>query len=196
VKLLRRNRPTIHDGILEHYRAFWGADRIEEIHWTPGPLASRLPDLHIVKVPPSADGDIWTFATIGVWRATEDEKRGIEFVAVSRAHSAAVMERLGMVAYYQAGGTTNRLGAGHLLPIGEPWVPGSLLDAILISLPYPWGPAFEHCQLRDRHVQILWVLPITSAERTYAREHGVDALEERFEEAHVDYLDTTRKSVA
>jgi hypothetical protein len=192
--IIKRNRPP-HDGILEHYRGFWGADRIEEVHWTPEHLGSRLPDFHIAKVRPQGQADMWTFASIGAWRATEGEPSGLEFVAVSRGQSAAVMANLGMVAYYHAGPPENRLGLHHLLTIGSGWVEGSTLESVLVSRPYPWGPKLEHCQLPDRHIQIVWLLPITTAEHAFAREHGVNVLEERLEVAEVDYLDPSRPSV-
>jgi len=195
ISALGRSRLSPHDGILEHYRAFWGADRIEELHWTPEHMAERLPDFHIARIRPATPDEPWVFASIGAWRATAGEPHGLEFVAVSRGQSAAVMQRLAMVAYYHAGPPEHRLGAGHTLPIGEGWVQGSTLESVLVSLPYLWGPRLEHCQLRDQHVQVLWLLPITSAEHQFAREHGVDALESRFKEAQVNYLDPFRQSV-
>jgi hypothetical protein len=188
--------PDTHDRILQHYREFWGADRVADSHWTPEHLGSRLPDFHIAKVAPATQDGMRAFASIGAWRATEGEERGLEFIVAAPSLSAAVMHRLGMVAYYHAGPTENRLGAGHRLPVGEPWVEGSELDTILLSLPYPWGPRLEHCQLPDRHIQVLWVLPITSAESAFARENGVEALEQRFDDAKIDYLDPFRASVA
>jgi hypothetical protein len=105
------------------------------------------------------------------------------------------MQRLGMVAYYHAGPPENRLGVGQLLPIGGGWVEGSTLDSILVTLPYLWGPKLEHCELPDRHIQVLWAFPITTEEHRFARDHGVDALEARFEEAEVNYLNPNRQSV-
>ena len=186
---------TTHDRILDHYRSFWGADRVEDRHWTPEHMATRLRDFHIARVKPETPEGMWTFATIGAWRGTEAEDKGLEFVAVSLADETQVMHRLGMLAYYQAGPTENRLGVGHTLDIGEGWVKDSTLDAILISLPYLWGPKLEHCQLPDRHIQVLWALPITSAERAYARDQGFDALEQKFEEAGLNYLDPFRASI-
>jgi hypothetical protein len=201
VNILRRfasslaSPPSTHDAILEHYRGIWGKDQVEEVHWTPGPVAARLPDLHIAKVRPASADGAWIFATIGAWRATEDIDHGLEFMAVAQRESAVVMERLGMLAYYHAGPPENRLGAGHRVPIGEPWVEGSTLEVTLISRPYPWGLKLEHCQLADRHIQVLWALPISEKERDFAREHGLDALEQQFEAARLDYLDPFRRSV-
>jgi hypothetical protein len=191
--LLRRTHP--HDAILRHYRDFWGADRIEEVHWTPDRIAERIPDLHIVKVRPGTDDGMWAFASIGAWRATDGEPTALEFVVVGPSQSAEAMRWLAMTVYYHSGPPENRLGAGHTVGLGESWVPGSSLDSVLISLPYLWGSKLEHCPLADRHVQVLWVLPITNAERTFARENGVDALEARFEQVKLNYLDYFRASV-
>jgi hypothetical protein len=147
-------------------------------------------------VAPRTARDPWIFATVGAWRATENEAYGLEFVAVSKERSVEVMQRLGMIAFYQAGPIENGLGVGHTLSIGEGWVEGSPLDAVLISLPYAWGPTLEHCQLADRHIQVLWVLPIYEAERAFARTDGVDALEQRLEAASIDPLDPRRPPVA
>ena len=195
ISALGRRSPSPHDGILEHYRAYWGADRVEVVHWTPERIAERLPDFHIAKIRPAGSDVAWIFASIGAWRTTADERRGLEFVVVSRDESEAVMSRLAEIAYYHAGPPENRLGAGHTASIGEAWVEGSALGSILVSLPYVWRQKLEHCSLPDRHVQVLWVVPITSAEHQFAREHGVDALWTRFEEAHLDYVDPFRASV-
>ena len=40
-----------------------------------------------------------------------------------------------------------------------------------------------------------WVIPITGEERAYAAEHGLEALEQRFEEAGLEYWDPHRGSV-
>lgn len=45
--------------------------------------------------------------------------------------------------------------AKHNMPIGEPWVPGSTCDHLLISLPYLHGPDLEHCTLPGGHARIL-----------------------------------------
>ena len=195
LRLPGRPEPTVHDGILNHYREFWGSERVDEVHWTPGPMASRLPDFHIAKVRPEEPGGMWTFATIGAWRGTEDEDHGLEFVAVARSESASVMTHLGMTAYYQAGPLENRLGVGHTVPIGEGWIDGSPLDVLLVSLPYLWGPKLEHCQLPGRHIQVLWLIPITAAELAFQQTNGTEALEQRFEETSFDYLNPFRPSV-
>lgn len=186
----------LHAQIRRHYDKYWGAGRIEEIHWTPGPIATRLPQLHIARVAPSREGEPWTLATIGMSEVDADHNHGIELVAMAPDAGAAVIFNLGMLAHYHAGPAGNRLGLGHTVPIGQGWVDGSALEHVLISLPYPWGPKLELCQLGRRLVRVLWALPIYEAERRLKVRHGLEALEQRLEAASVNPLDPRRPSVA
>jgi hypothetical protein len=43
-------------------------------------------------------------------------------------------------------------------------------------------------------VRILWLLAITKREAEFARDEGIEALEQRFEQIPVDSLDPTRRS--
>jgi hypothetical protein len=192
---LRRGQPSVHDGILGHYRAFWGGERVDELHYTPEHLGTRLPDFHVARVRPERPGGMWILASIGAWRATAGENHGLEFAVAVESDTDAAMRHLAITAYYHAGPPENRLGVGHTVAIGEPWVEGSTLDSILVSLPYLWGPGLEHCQLPDRHIQVLWLIPIAQSERAFAAEHGAAALEQRFEDAQFNYLNPFRAAV-
>jgi hypothetical protein len=190
-----RPKHDLHAQIRRHYDAYWGAARIEEVHWTPGPIATRLPQLHIAKIAPSIEGEAWTLATIGMSEVDTDHNHGIELVAMASDPGAAVMFNLGMLAYYHAGPQENRLDHGHSVPIGQGWVDGSALDHVLISLPYPWGPKLELCQIGNRLVRVLWALPIHDAELQLKATKGLEALEQRLEAASIDPLDPRRPSV-
>jgi len=101
-----------------------------------------------------------------------------------------------MTAYYHAGPPIQHLDLGHTVPIGEPWLPGSSCDHLLVSLPYPFGPDLESCSWDGGHARLLWMLPITDAEREYKTQNGLDALEERLEQAAVHPTDGGRPSVS
>lgn len=96
-----------------------------------------------------------------------------------------------MAVYYNRAG---KLGLGHTVPIGEPWLPGSSCDHFLISLPYPFGGDLQTCHVGDRHVDFLWLLPITGAERTWKVSSGLEALETRFDEVGLRYWQIDRAS--
>jgi hypothetical protein len=66
---------------------------------------------------------------------------------------------------------------------------------MLVSLPYPFGPELEMATIGDHSVRLLWLLPITAAERRYKIEHGLEALESRFDDAGLRYWVATRGSV-
>jgi Suppressor of fused protein (SUFU) len=189
-------RRTLHEEIRRHYDNFWGADRIEEVHWTPGPIATRLPQLHMAKVAPAGPNEPWILATIGMSEVDAEHNHGIELVAMAPDAGSAAMFNLGMLAYYHAGPEENRLAHGHTVPIGQGWVEGSPLDHVLISLPYPWGPALELCEIGERLVRILWALPIHAAERRLVATEGLEALEQRLEAASINAMDPDRPSVA
>ena len=102
------------------------------------------------------------------------------------------MELLAMTVFYNRGG---KLDIGHTLPIGEPWLPGSGCDHLLVCLPYPFGPDLQTCHIGDRHVEFLWLLPITEPERDLKIASGLEELESRFDEVGLQYWQTDRASV-
>jgi hypothetical protein len=190
-----RDRLRVHEAIRRHYDSVWGVENVEEVHWTPGPLVQRLPNFHVVKVREVTDAQTWwILASIGAWEATLEQPESFEFVVATRFPNA-VIENLAMLAYYHAGPPEQRMDVGHTVPIGSAWVAGSPLDHVLISRPYPWGPRLEHCPVGDRHVRVVWVLPIHESERAFAMANGLEALEKRFEEAGINYLDESRPAV-
>jgi Suppressor of fused protein (SUFU) len=64
----------------------------------------------------------------------------------------------------------------------------------LASLLYPWGPELQTCHVGDRHVDFLWLLPITRQERDFKVANGLEALEALFEERELRYWDPQRPS--
>ena len=90
---------------------------------------------------------------------------------------------------------TYRLDIGHTVPLGEPYAPGATVDHFLVSLPYPFGPDLEVCEWEGGHARLLWLLPITEAEKRFRHEHDLEALEQRFDDAGIHYWDLERASV-
>ena len=68
-------------------------------------------------------------------------------------------------------------------------------DYLLASLPYPYGPDLQTCHVGDRHVEFLWLLPISEPERDLKVSSGLDALESRFDEVGLRYWQIDRASV-
>ena len=50
------------------------------------------------------------------------------------------------------------------------------------------------CDWEVGHARILWLLPITEAERDFKAANGLEALEQRLEAARIDFWDPARPS--
>jgi CHC2 zinc finger/Suppressor of fused protein (SUFU) len=109
----------------------------------------------------------------------------IDWVMRSEGVSFRHVELLAMVANLHAD-VRYRLRVGNTVNIGRPWAEGSAADHLLVSLPYPYGPALEMCELGERHVRFLWLVPITAAEANLVRSKGLEALESLLEQGNVD----------
>ena len=154
-----------------------------------------MPGFRVHAVGPGPRGsNAWTYVT-GLLAGDAPGRARPAFVLATREFTLRAVELLARNAYFHAGPEDQRLGLGHTVDLGEPWLPGSARDHGLISLPYPWGPDLERCDWDGGHARLLWLLPITRAERDYKVEHGVDALEARFQAARLDFADPDRTSV-
>jgi hypothetical protein len=179
----------------EHVRRFFLGRTIEAFTWAAGPILDQNPHFRVLRVSPGSPGspgELWTYISVGGWAATSDENYGLEFLVCTGSADMRAIELLAMTVYYHRGG---KLGTGHTLPIGEPWLPGSVCDHLLVSVPYPFGPDLQTCHVGDRHVDFLWLLPISEAERAWKVSYGLDALESRFEATGLRYWQVDRASV-
>lgn len=176
----------------EHVRRFFHDRSVEVFTWTAGPILDQNPHFRVLRVAPQTPGDVWTYVSVGGWAETADTNRGLEFMICTESEDPRAIDLLAMTVYYHRGGM---LDLGHTLPIGEPWLPGSPCDSLLVSLPYPFGPDLQTCHVGDRHVEFLWLIPITDAERSWKVSAGLEALESRFDEVGLKYWQATRASV-
>ena len=141
-----------------------------------------MPGLFVHEVGPGPRIDAWTYLTLGAWSAVHsDDGHGLEFIITAPQADVRMVELLTMVAYYYAGPASQRLDVGHTVPVGEPWLPMSACDHLLVGLPYAYGPELERCEWRGGHARLLGLVPITEQERAYKVQQGVDALEARLE---------------
>jgi hypothetical protein len=182
----------LHEILRRHLQTFFTGHRYGETVWTLGPAADLLPRLRIAVLGPGPRTNLWVYATVGASEATPDPTDGLEFFMTVPSEDLRHVELLTMTAYYHR---TEGLGLGHTFPIGEPWLPDSACDHMLVSLPYPFGPELEVCCLGERHSHLYWVLPITKAERGFKAEHGLEALEQRFDAHAIEFWDPQRPSV-
>lgn len=176
----------------EHVRRYFGARQVAAFTWDAGPILSVNEHFRVLRIAPTKSDALWHYVSTGGWAATADQDHGMELILSTATETPRAVELLAMNAYFHHGG---RLGLGHTVPIGEPWLPGSSCDHLLISQPYPFGPSLGQCHVGDRHVDFLWLLPITEQERDFKVEHGQEELERRFDAACLRYWEVERGSV-
>ncbi|WP_203931612.1 suppressor of fused domain protein [Virgisporangium ochraceum] len=180
--------------MLEHLHDRFPGQEIAVLPPAPGRIPELVPGLHILSLTLSEGGHL--YATAGLWDATQKDGHGLETVLHAPVADDVVhVETLTMVAYYHATGGDYTLDHGHTVPIGRPWVRGSSCDHLLLSLPYPWGPGLETCTVPGGHIRVLWLLPITAAEKRFRHTHDLETLEQRFEAAGIVPTDPHRRSV-
>ena len=96
----------------------------------------------------------------GCWRATARDGQSLEFMPSAERQGERHVLIMGMIAYYHVGPSSDRLDLAHTVRIGEPWTAGSVLDHLLVFLPYACGPHLEHLEWQTGPARLLSVMPI------------------------------------
>jgi hypothetical protein len=177
----------------QHVHEFFAGHEARSRTFDRGPIQGVLPGFHVIEVNPGPRLGLTTYVSVGPGFPDGSEDSHVEFVTVAAEPSERHVELLAMTAHYHR--TGERLGLGHTFPIGEPWVTGSTLDHMLVSLPYPFGPKLELLAVDGHRVQILWLLPITTSELEYKKVSGLEALEKLFDAAPLEYWNSNRQPV-
>jgi hypothetical protein len=184
--------------VLGHVETFFDGHEVRARRWRSDPMDRRLPQFRVIHVSPGPRSTLWTYITAACWDAVHTDEHGLEFIVTGgESHDPRHVERLAISAYYHCNpdDETYRLDIGHTVPLGEPYAPGATVDHFLVSLPYPFGPDLEVCDFKGGHARLLWLLPITEAEKRFRHEHDLEALEQRFDDAEIQYWDLARPSV-
>jgi hypothetical protein len=157
--------------------------------------AMSAPHVRVLRVDPESRGGLWLHVSSGASLPAQGSAggtNGSEFVLVTPFKTLRAVELLAMVVYFHG---VQALSVGDIVSVGEPWLPGSTCGHLLVSNPYLLADELWRLSLPGRTVHFRWVIPITATERAYATERGLDALEQRFEEAGLEYWDPHRASV-
>lgn len=178
--------------IRRHYESGW-SNKGKPCTLTQGPVDELPREFHVLEFPPSERRSMWTYATCGM--SQPDDSSRIEVHLHAPAQSPSHVELLTAISHYHR--TGRRIGLGHTVNFGRPWLSGSDCDHGLISLPYLDGPDVETLSLANpaERVRCLWLIPITLSEVEFKRRHGLEALESKLEQASFNYLDAARASV-
>jgi hypothetical protein len=180
-----------HAALRQHYEAFFDREG-EELTSPSSPFSHKMGAFRVLEVPPNEATPLWTYATIGAFALRSPGAAPVEFALSLDECSARAVELLTIAAAHHQ---TRGLSPGDRLPLGEPWLEGATCDAFLVSDKHPLGATFENAHVGTFAVRILWLLPITPAERRYGADHGASELELRFDDAPVEYWRRDRPSV-
>lgn len=178
--------------VRHHFQRFWKGRAQEEFAWTLGPIEENLPGFRVRRVAPRKRPEPWVYATVGASAATEGD--GNEFLLLSPTESPRHVETLAMVANSHTD-LRYRLAVGSLINLGRPWMDGSPSDHLMVSLPYPFGPNLEHCDGPEKHIQVLWLVPITATEARFVRERSFEEFEDLLEASDADVIAPGRPSL-
>jgi hypothetical protein len=176
-----------------HLRHGFPGQRVVVQGWRTDAMSA--PHVRVLRVDPESRGGLWLHVSSGASLPTEGSTggaHGSEFVLVTPFKTLRAVELLAMVVYFHG---VQALSVGDIVSVGEPWLPGSTCGHLLVSNPYLLADELWKLPLPGRTVHFRWVIPITATERAYATERGLDALEQRFEEAGLEYWDPHRASV-
>jgi hypothetical protein len=177
---------TLCQDLIRHYTSVWPLTGVQVLRWNAGPVQELPPGFCVVAGRHPARA-CWIYATCGM--ESEKEVQPIELHLFSPVATEAHVELLTVIAHYHRTGAP--LGLGHTVNFGRPWLPGSLCTHGLISLPYLDGPKLE----RYEATRCLWLVPVTESEVAYKKANGLEALEQKFEQAQFNYLDPKRPPV-
>jgi hypothetical protein len=173
----------------DHYAQSWSTPT-DMVRWNRGPVDALPEDFRVLVIPRSPA--ITAYATSCMFQPSDKERLELHLLTrTSQEDQSDLVEVLTAVAHYHR--TGRALGLGHSVNFGRPWLAGSTCTHGLISLPYLDGPDLEW--LVEPEVRFLWLIPITEAEMHFKKGHGMEALEQKFEEKQVDFLDPKRASV-
>lgn len=187
----------VYNQIHHHIDVFWPSNLKTAFTWNLGKsaeLKALISDFKIIRIEPVEEGGPWIYITSGAWEIDVEEQYRCEFFIISPSESSLHVETLTMLVYFHA--TFRKLKIGDVVDIGKSWLENSELKDLLISLPYPYGPKLENCLLSNGMlIKFLWLLPITLKERCFLGHEGLEALEQSFDEAAIDFLNPNRVSV-
>jgi hypothetical protein len=175
----------------DHLVGFFRGHEIKVKSWDSGAIQTTSPGFQVAAISPGPRIGLHGTVSLGTFPPHGDNARLREFILLSSSYEERNLEIVAMVSHYHS---TRGLDTGHSLGIGQSWLPGSNLDSILISTPYPLGPEFEQCRCGEQLTKVLWLLPITARERQYKKEQGLAALEAKFDEIRLAYWDRERTS--
>lgn len=180
-------RHALHDHVDQHWP---GYDK--SLMRVDHPVTAAVPNFRVACIHPKSDDEPWAYLSLGGFEVSPDPLCGLEFLLLAKDQDG---QHAGTLALAASLHSQSPLKQGSVIDLGEPWAEGGKLQHLLVTLPYPYGPNLERCQAGLYSLRVMWLLPITAAEFALLQAESLEALEGRFEQAGIDFLDPSRDSV-
>jgi hypothetical protein len=129
-----------------HYQGVWRSTP-SYCEWPDLALRdAELPDgFAVVRFRPAETERVWRYATLCMSAAGDEHAVELHMIGDAPEDDCAAI--LTFAAYFHR--TRPRLGVGHSVNFGRPWIANSRCSFGLVSLPYLDGPSLEWCHTQD-----------------------------------------------
>ena len=160
--------------------------------WPYGRILKVQPRFQVLRFAPGPKSSLWAYCSVGAWEVGGPGVRRLEFLYLSAAATDRMVELLAMLtAYHQGNKLDYRAYAAARRTVGPRINTRSPVDFYALYS----GSRLRELPPRWAHAHCVWALPITAAQRAFKVEHGLEALEQRFEDAGLEYWNPGRASV-
>ena len=178
----------------KHLRRYFPDGEHEDVAPKRPGIEEVLPGFRVRRIAPDDPEEPWIYVTNGAAQAAGPGEDGAEYVLAAPAADPVLVEMLAALATVNVD-PARRLGVGSVIALGRPWIAGAPAEHLLVAPPYPFGAGVELCELEERDVVVLWLLPITAAEARFVRAQGYDAFEEIMRRDAFNVADPGRASL-
>ena len=178
------------DNIIQHFKSYFEGHDFELVSWDTGPIKDIIPEFQVIKFSPGKKCDQRVYCSVGTSKINHETAGVYEFIVISPVESERIVQMLAMATYFHS---QHGLEYTDTVPIGEPWLEGSLCDNWLVSLPYSFDQSLE--LILTNRTRVACLIPISGAEREYIAENGLEALEQQFDEVNLKHWEIDRVSV-
>lgn len=175
------------EDILDHYMRNWKNQPSLRI-WDKGPIQKLPESFRVLEFAPNTARDMWTYATCCMSQI--DDIAPLEVHMFSSKQDVGLVELLTALAYYHR--NTTNVNLHHTVDFGRPWQDDSLCSYGFVSLPYLDGPDLENLSIRRKKIKFYWLIPVTESEVYFKAKYGVEALEDKFDNIGLNYINPSR----
>ena len=169
----------VRTALIAHVDRIWSRHDKELLEGDGWKVQRENERFRVCRIHPAKENpvDPWVYITQASRELTPPGTESLELFLISTIqedlHADTVAEVCARHANLPGG-----VQPGMVISMGKPLLPGASVDHILVTLPYPYGPALEDVESPvGTNIRVLWLLPITSAEAAFAQQHGCEALE-------------------